>query len=341
MKAISYRGYGSPDVLEFDEIEKPAPADHEVLIKIHAASVNPLDLGELKGVPYIFRVIFGLRKPDAAQPGRPGVDLAGTVEAISGGVTQFKPGDEVFGVCVDNPQNTGVKVWVHSQGSFAEYASVTELALVLKPNNVSFEQAAAVPVAALTALQGLRDKGKIQPGHKVLIHGAGGGVGTFAVQIARSFGAEVTAVSSTKNLDLLRSLCADHVVDYAQSDFTASEKRYDVIFDCYASHPLSDCRRVLTPRGIYVSIGGAASSGALGMMARLLQMLSYSKFTSRKMVAFLARPLQHDLTFLRGLMESGKLTPVIDRSFALSETANALRYLEHGHPSGKVAITVT
>ena len=222
MKAMVYHNYGSPDVLQYEEIEKPAPEDNEVLIKVRAASVNPLDRGELKGLPYIFRLVFGLRKPEATRPGRPGVDVAGQVEAVGRNVTHFKPGDEVFGVCISNPQASSVKVWVHHQGAFAEYACVPESTLVLKPNNVTFEQAASVPVAALTALQGLRDKGHIQPGQKVLIHGAGGGVGTFAVQIAKSFGADVTGVSSTGNMDMVQSIGADQVIDYTQEDFTKS-----------------------------------------------------------------------------------------------------------------------
>jgi NADPH:quinone reductase-like Zn-dependent oxidoreductase len=219
------------------------------LIKVRAASVNPLDRGGLKGVPFIFRIAFGLRKPKATRPGRPGVDVAGLVEAVGRNVTQFKPGDAVFGVCISNPHNSGVKVWVHEQGAFAEYACAPESTLVLKPDNVTFEQAAAAPMAALTALQGLRDKGHIQPGQKVLIHGAVGGVGTFAVQIAKSFGADVTGVSRTCSVEMVRSIGADRVIDYVQEDFTKSAQRYDLIFDCYASHPLFACRRVLNPRG--------------------------------------------------------------------------------------------
>ena len=339
MKAIVYHNYGSPDVLQYEEIEKPAPEDNEVLIKVRAASVNPLDRGELKGVPYIFRIVSGLRKPEATRPGRPGVDVAGQVEAVGRNVTHFKPGDEVFGVCISNPQASGVKVWVHHQGAFAEYACVPESTLVLKPNNVTFEQAASVPVAALTALQGLRDKGHIQPGQKVLIHGAGGGVGTFAVQIAKSFGADVTGVSGTGNVDMVRSIGADQVVDYIQEDFTKSGQRYDLIFDCYASHPLSACRRVLNPRGVYVGIGTPVNAGGIGILARLIQMLLLTRLTSQKLITFLAKPSKEDLTVLQELMAAGKVTPVIDKRYSLSEVPEAIRYLEEGHARGKIVIT--
>jgi NADPH:quinone reductase-like Zn-dependent oxidoreductase len=340
MKAVVYHKYGSPDVLQHEEIEKPAPEDNEVLIRVRAASVNPLDLGELKGVPYIFRIVFGLRKPEVTRPGRPGVDVAGIVEAVGRNVNHFKPGDEVFGVCISNPQASGVKVWVHHQGAFAEYACVPESTLVLKPNNVTFEQAASVSVAALTALQGLRNRGNIQPGQKVLIHGAGGGVGTFAVQIAKSFGADVTAVSSTGNLDMVRSIGADQVIDYTQEDFTKSGQHYDLIFDCYANHPLSACKRVLNPGGIYVGVGAPATGGGIGILTRLIQMLVFSRLRSKKLVTFLAKPSKDDLIILRELMATGKVTPVIDRSYRLSEVPEAIRYLKQGHARGKVVITL-
>ena len=313
MKAIAYHNFGSPDVLQCEDIEKPVPKSHEVLIKVRAASVNPLDRGELKGVPFIFRIVLGLRKPEATRPGRPGVDVAGLVEAVGRNVTQFKPGDDVFGVCISNPHNSGVKVWVHEQGAFAEYACAPESTLVLKPDNVTFEQAAAVPMAALTALQGLRDKGHIQSGQKVLIHGAGGGVGTFAVQIAKSFGADVTAVSRTSNVEMVRSIGADQVIDYIQEDYTKSGQRYDLIFDCYASHPLSACRRVLNPRGVYVGIGTPVNAGGIGILARLIQMLLLSRLTRQRLITFLAKPSKEDLTILCELMARGKLRPVIDR----------------------------
>ena len=340
MKAIVYHNYGSPDVLQYEEIEKPAPEDNEVLIKVRAASVNPLDRGELKGVPYIFRIVFGLRKPEATRPGRPGVDVAGQVEAVGRNVTHFKPGDEVFGVCISNPHNSGVKVWVHEQGAFAEYACALESTLVLRPNNVTFEQAASVPLAALTALQGLRDKGHIQPGQKVLIHGAGGSVGTFAVQIAKSFGADVTGVSSTGNVDMVRSIGADQVIDYTQEDFAKNGQHYDLIFDCYANHPLSACKRALNPRGTYVGVGAPATGGGIGILTRLIQMLVFSRLTSQKLVTFLAKPSKDDLIILRELMATGKVTPVIDRCYRLSEVPEAIRYLEEGHARGKVVITL-
>ena len=340
MKAIAYHNFGSPDVLQCEDIEKPVPKSNEVLIKVRAASVNPLDRGELKGVPFIFRIVLGLRKPGATRPGRPGVDVAGLVEAVGRNVTQFKPGDEVFGVCFSNPHNSGVKVWVHEQGAFAEYACAPESTLVLKPDNVTFEQAAAVPMAALTALQGLRDKGHIQPGQKVLIHGAGGGVGTFAVQIAKSFGADVTGVSRTSSVEMVRSIGGDQVIDYIQEDFTQSGQRYDLIFDCYASHPLSACRRVLNPRGVYVGIGTPVNAGGIGILARLIQMLLLSRLTRQKLITFLAKPSKEDLTVLQELMAAGKITPVIDKRYSLSEVPEAIRYLEEGHARGKVVITL-
>jgi NADPH:quinone reductase-like Zn-dependent oxidoreductase len=340
MKAIAYDNFGSPDVLRCKDLEKPVPGGDEVLIKVRAASLNPLDRGELKGVPYIFRILFGLRKPEAARPGRPGVDVAGLVEAIGRDVTQFKRGDEVFGVCISNPQHSGVRVWVHHQGSFAEYACAPESTLALKPNNVTFEQAASVPVAALTALQGLRDKGHIQPGKKVLIHGAGGGVGTFAVQIAKSFGANVTAVSSTSHVEMLRSIGADQVIDYADEDFTRSGQHYDLIFDCYANHSLSEYGRVLGPGGTYVGVGPPVGLGGIGILARLIQMLVLSRFGNRKLVTFLARPSKEDLTILGKLVAAGKITPVIDRCYSLNEVPEAMRYLEEGHTRGKVVITL-
>jgi NADPH:quinone reductase-like Zn-dependent oxidoreductase len=266
--------------------------------------------------------------------------VAGQVEAVGRNVIHFKPGDEVFGVCISNPQASGVKVWVHHQGTFAEYACVLESTLVLKPNNVTFEQAASVPVAALTALQGLRDKGHIQPGQKVLIHGAGGGVGTFAVQIAKSFGADVTGVSSTGNVDMVRSIGADQVIDYTQEDFTKSGQHYDLIFDCYANHPLSACRRVLHPRGIYVGVGAPATGGGVGILTRLIQMLVFSRLTSHKLVTFLAKPSKGDLIILRELIATGKVKPVIDKRYTLSEVPEAIRYLEEGHGHGKVVITL-
>jgi NADPH:quinone reductase-like Zn-dependent oxidoreductase len=321
MKAIVYHRYGSPDVLECAEIEKPAPGDDEVLIKIRAAAVNPLDWASMRGTPFLVRLMAGLRKPKIP---RLGVDVAGQVEAVGRNVTQLKPGDEVFGSC---------------RGAFAEYACAPESAVVTKPKNMTFEQAAAVPVAAYTALQALRDKGRIQPGQKVLINGASGGVGTFAVQIAKSFGAEVTGVCSTRNLDLVRSIGADRVIDYTQEDFTQSGQRYDLLLDCIANHSLSACRRVLNPRGIYILVGGRDSRW-IDPLPRLVQVLVLSRFVSQSLVLCMARRSKEDLTLLRDLLEAGKITPVIDRSYRLSEVPQAVGYLGEGHARGKVVITL-
>jgi NADPH:quinone reductase-like Zn-dependent oxidoreductase len=322
MKAIVYHSYGSPDVLKCEEIEKPTAGDNEVLIKVRAASVNPLDWHFMRGTPYFVRIPAGLRKPKIT---RLGVDVAGQVEAVGRNVTQFKPGDEVFGSC---------------RGAFAEYACTSESALAMKPNNVTFEQAASVPLAALTALQGLRDKGQIQPGQKVLINGAAGGVGTFAVQIAKSFGAEVTGVCSTRNVEMVRSLGADRVIDYTQEDFTKSGQRYDLIFDCVGNHSLSACRRVLNPKGIYIAVGGPSGRWMIGSLARAITAPVLSRFVGQKLFMVLARRSKEDLTIMRELMESGKITPVIDRCYTLSEVPEAIRYLEEGHARGKVIITL-
>ena len=322
MKAIVYHDYGSPDVLQLEEIEKPVAADNEVLIKVRAASVNPLDWHFMRGTPYIVRIVMtGLSKPKNP---RLGVDVAGQVEAVGSTVTQFKPGDEVFGTC---------------RGAFAEYVCTSASNLVIKPTNVTFEQAAAVPIAAFTALQGLRDKGKIQPGHKVLVNGASGGIGTFAVQIAKSYGAEITGVCSTRNADMVRSIGADRVIDYTQEDFTKSEQRYDLIFDAVGNHSLSARRRVLSPKGICVMAGGPSGRWQIGL-ARSIKALIWSQFSSRKLIGLLAKSTKEDLTILQNLMETGKVTPVIDRRYKLSELPEAIRYLEEGHTRGKVVITV-
>jgi NADPH:quinone reductase-like Zn-dependent oxidoreductase len=337
MKAAVYTRYGPPDVVQIKDVEKPVPTDDGVLIKVRAASVNPLDEGLLKGGG---RVVTGLRKPKVT---RVGVDVAGQVEAVGRNVTQFKPGDEVFGACISDPQASSVRVWI-PQGAFAEYACVPESALVMKPDNVTFEQAASAPVAAFTALQGLRDKGHIQPGQKVLINGAAGGVGTFAVQIAKSFGAKVTGVCSTRNVDMVRSIGADRVIDYTQQDFTKSgqsyDKRYDLFFDCIGNHSLSACRRVLNPKGIYVMVGERSGRGMIGLLARLITALVLSRFVSQKLVTFLARPNKADLTIMHELMRAGKITPVIDRCYSLSEVPEAIRYLKEGHARGKVIVTL-
>jgi NADPH:quinone reductase-like Zn-dependent oxidoreductase len=326
MKAVVYTNYGSPDVLEIRDIKKPVPNDDQVLIKVRAASINPLDWHFMEGTPYIMRAMgVGLRKP---KDPRLGVDYAGTVEAVGKNVTQFKPGDEVLG---------------GKSGAFAEYVCArADRAIVLKPANITFEQAASVPIAAITALQGLRDKGKIQPGQKVLINGASGGVGTFAVQIAKSFGADVTGVCSTRNLDMVRSLGADHVIDYTKEDFTKNGQRYDLILDNVGTQPLSGFRRVLNPNGILVMIGGGGPNdgGLIGPLGRPVKALLLSPFISQKMGMLMAELNKKDLTILGDLMQSGKVTPVIDRTYPLSQIAEAIRYLEQGHARGKVVITV-
>jgi NADPH:quinone reductase-like Zn-dependent oxidoreductase len=326
MKAVVYTNYGSPDVLEIRDIKKPVPNDDQILIKVRAASINPLDWHFMEGTPYIMRAMgVGLRKP---KDPRLGVDMAGQVEAVGKNVTQFKPGDEVFG---------------GRTGAFAEYVCArADRAIVLKPANLTFEQAASVPIAAITALQGLRDKGKIQPGQKVLINGASGGVGTFAVQIAKSFGADVTGVCSTRNLDLVRSLGADHVIDYTKEDFTKGDQRYDLILDNVGTQPLSGFRRVLNPNGIFVMIGGGGPNdgGLIGPLGRPVKALLLSPFISQKMGMLMAELNKKDLTTLGDLMQSGKVTPVIDRTYPLSKIAEAIRYLEQGHARGKVVITV-
>ena len=319
MKAIVYRDYGSPDVLRYEEVEKPVPGDEEVLLEVRAAALNALDWRILRGKPWPMRlVIGGLRKPRITRPGR---DVAGQVEAVGSKVTRFKPGNEVFGACL---------------GACAEYACAKEEKLVLKPPNISFEQAAAVPVAALTALQGLRDKGRIQPGQKVLVDGASGGVGTFAVQIAKSFGAEVTAVCSTRNVDAARSMGADHVLDYTREDFTHSGQRYDLILAANAHRSLFDYRRALKPGGVYAMAGG----GGMQMLQTMLLAPFLSLTGSKKMCSFMAKINHDDLVVLKDLLATGKVVPVIDRRYPLRETAEALRYLEEGHARGKVVITV-
>ncbi len=322
MKAIVYPQYGSPDVLQFKEVEKPVLRDGEILVKIQAASVNTLDLA-MRG-PFLARIITGwLLKP---KDQRLGVDIAGRVEAVDSTVTQFQPGDEVFGA------------WT---GSFAEYESVPENRVALKPANSSFEEAAAVPVAALTALQGLRDTGQIQPRQKVLIHGASGGVGTFAVQIAKSFGAEVTAVCSTRNVGMVRSLDADQVIAYTQEDCTRNGQRYDLILAVNGYHPMFAYRRALRPTGRYVLVGGSKAHVFQALLQALLLGPVISK-TGRQQMGFMgiAKINQKDLVYVKELLEAGKVVPVIDRRYPLGETAEAIRYLEEGHARGKVVITI-
>jgi len=323
MKGVVRRCYGPPDVLSFEERAKPTPADDEVLVKVHAASVNPLDWHYVEGTPYLVRMDRGFGKPDDP---RLGVDFAGTVEAVGKSVRRFKPGDEVFG---------------GKLGAFAQYLTVREeRAIALKPANVSFEQAASVPIAALTALQALRDKGHIKAGEKVLVNGASGGVGTFAVQIAKSYGAEVTGVCSTRNVELVRSLGADHVIDYTREDFTKGAERYDLIVDNVSTHSVSDYRRVLSPNGVFVMIGSTTPGNWFGWLKLPLEAWVLSPFMNQKFGMMLADLNKDDLAVMGGLMQSGKVTPVIDRTYKLSETAEAIRYLEKGHARGKVALTV-
>ena len=322
MKAIVYHCYGSPDVLRCEEIENPVPGDDEVLIKVRAASVNPFDWHFMRGMPYPVRIIGGLRKPKIT---RLGVDVAGQVEAVGRNVTQFRLGDEVFGSC---------------RGALAEYACTSESALALKPDNATFAQAASVPLAAYTALQGLRDKGHIQPGQKVLINGAAGGVGTFAVQIAKWFGADVTGVCSTRNVEMVRSIGADQVIDYTREDFTKNAQRYDLILDCIGNHSLSECRRVLSPKGTYIIVAGPTGRWMIRLLARMLKAIVLSWFGSQKLIPLPVRRSQADLNTMRTLMKAGKVKPVIDRCYRLSEAAEAIRYLEERHARGKVVITL-
>ena len=322
MKAITYHRYGSPDVLDFEEVDEPVAKDDEVLIRVRAASVNPRDWHFMRGLPYIMRPI-GLRIP---KDGGFGSDVAGQVEAVGKAVTRFRPGDEVFAHVLS--------------GGFAEYTCVSEDVLGLKPANLTFEQAAAVPLAALTALQGLRDHGQIQAGQKVLIIGASGGVGTFAVQLGKSFGADVTGLCSTRNLDLVRSIGADHVIDYTKEDFTQSGQKYDLIFQLAGTRSPSDCRRALTSKGKLILSSGESDGRWIGPLDRIIKAVVLSPFVSQRLGPFEAKRSKEDLQVLKELIESGKVSPVIDRTYPLSETAEAVRYLEAGHARGKVVITV-
>ena len=333
MKAAVYDKYGPPEVVRAADVAKPVPGDGEVLIRVRAAAVNPLDC-MTRGKPYTLRLMTGLLRPKTT---RLGVDVAGVVEAAGRGVTRFRPGDRVFGLCVRDPVARGAAAWA-CQGSLAEYACAPESALAAVPGNVTFEQAAAVPVAAVTALQGLRDKGRVRAGQKVLVNGAAGGVGTCAVQIARALGAEVTGVCSARNAGLVRSVGADRVIDYAREDFTEDRGAYDVVFDLVSNRPLAACRRVLKPGGTYIAAGGQGSRWFLGLIARPVTMLALSRFTSQKLVVYLARPDQEDLAAIAELMAAGKLTPVIDRRYGLNEASDALRYLQQKHAQGKVVI---
>lgn len=322
MKAIICTKYGPPDVLQLREVEKPAPGEDEVLVKVHAASVNAADWHLLTADIFLVRLMMGLFKPKRAIPG---ADIAGRVEAVGRNVKQFQPGDEVFG-----------DILMSGSGGFAEYASAPESALALKPANLSFEEAAAIPLAAVTALQGLRDQGKIQPAQKVLINGASGGVGTFAVQIAKSFGADVTAVCSTRNVEMARTLGADRVIDYTKEDFTKHGQTYDLILAVNGYHPLSAYKRALSPRGIYVMVGGAPAQ----MFQALLLGALMSEKGGKKLRSLSAKTNQKDLILLKELLEARKVVPVIDKRYPLSEVPEALRYLGAGHARGKVVITV-
>jgi NADPH:quinone reductase-like Zn-dependent oxidoreductase len=321
LKAIVYNKYGPPDVLKLKEVEKPIPDDNQVLVKIHAGSLNFGNLVLLKGEPFLARFAFGLLKPKYTIPGG---DIAGVVEAVGKNVKLFQPGDEVFG----DLSGCG---W----GGFAEYVAVPEKALALKPVNLSFEAAAAVPMAGVTALQGLR-KGKIQSGQKVMIYGASGGVGTFAVQIAKALGAEVTAVCSTRNLDIVRSIGADFCLDYSKEDFNQKKQCYDLILGVNGHQPISAYKRALSPNGNFVHVGGSGAQ----MFQAMVQGPWISMTSSKKMSSFLQRSNQDDLVFMKELLEAGKVKPVIDRSYKLSEVPKAFRYFEQGHSQGKVVITV-
>src|SRR5216110_1027644 len=325
MKAIVRCDYGLAN-LKLEDVEKPVPQDDQILVKIHAVSVNPYDWHFVEGTPYVMRAMgVGLRKPKDT---RLGVDFAGTVEAVGKNVTQFKPGDEVFG---------------GRGGAFAQYVCPRATrAVALKPASMSFEDAASVNIAGITALQALRDKGKVQPGQKVLVNGASGGVGTFAVQIAKSLGADVTGVCSTRNVDLVRSLGADRVIDYTKEDFAKGAERYDVILDNVPNHSLSECRRILNPNGKYVMIGGGGPNDNrwIGPFGRVIQTMLLSPFVSQKMGMMMAQLTKSDLAVLGDMMQSGKVKPVIDRTYKLSELPEAIRYLEEGHARGKVIITV-
>lgn len=322
MQAVVCTKYGNSDVLLLKEVHKPVPKDEEVLVKIHASSVNYGNLVLLKGEPYLARFAFGLFKPKYSIPGG---DIAGVVESVGTGVTQFQPGDEVFG-----------DLSAYGWGGFAEYVCVREDALALKPKNLSFEEAAAVPMAGVTALQALRKKGKIQPGQKVLIYGASGGVGTFAVQIAKSLGAKVTGVCSTRNVDILLSIGADHVIDYQKENFSQTQEKYDLILGVNGSQPLSVYKRVLNPHGIFLHVGGSGQ--------QLFQTMVQGPWTSiignKKIGNILQRANQKDLNFVKELLEVGSVKPVIDRKYHLSEIAEAFKYFSEGHAQGKVVITI-
>ncbi len=324
MQAIVYRRYGSPEVLELEEIPKPTPAEGQVLIRVHAASVNPYDWHFLRGTPSFIRLFIGMRRPKSP---RLGADVAGVVEAVGAKVAQFKPGDDVFGT---------------AKGSFAEYACAATSQLAVKPQEISFEQAACLPIAGITALQGLRDKGRVQAGQTVLINGAAGGVGTFAVQIAKSLGTRVTGVCSTRNVELLRSIGADEVIDYTCQDFAHSTQRYDLLFDLVGNRSLADYLCAVHPGGTYISCGGGEPDrSTTDLLARLLQNAVRSLFVSQKMPGLLAKINRDDLAILADLVQKGTVIPIVERTYSLRETAEAVRHVESGHVRGKVVIAVS
>jgi NADPH:quinone reductase-like Zn-dependent oxidoreductase len=324
MKAIVYEAYGSADILEVKDVRKPDVEADQVLVRVRAASANPYDWHFMRGVPYIARTSMGLRKPKYSLLG---TDVAGEVEAVGNAVTRFRPGDAVFGFV--------------GSGGFAEYVSAPEKLLALKPANLSFQQAATVPLAAVTALQGLRDAGEIQSGQEVLIVGASGGVGTFAVQIAKWYGADVTGVCSTRNLEMVRSIGADHVIDYTREDFTRTGQRYDLILQLAGTASPSACRRALTPKGRLVLSSGDSPGRIIGPVSRIIKAVLLSPFVGQTLRPFVAKPSSDDLQFLRELIEAGRVAPVIDRTYPLTEAADAIRYLETGRARGKVVITVS
>jgi NADPH:quinone reductase-like Zn-dependent oxidoreductase len=324
MKAIVWERYGSPDVLELQEIQKPIVKDNEVLVRIRAAGANPFDWRLMRGDPYLVRMVKGLRRPRRGSIA--GADMAGVVEAVGKEVTRLRPGEEVYAE-------------IDAGGCFAEYVSVPEKLVGLKPANLTFEQAAAVPMAGVTALQALRNVGKVQPGQKVIVNGAGGGIGTFAVQIAKAFGAEVTGVCRPSKVDLVRSLGADHVIDYTKEDFTRSPERYDLLVDTVGNHSIRDFRRVLTHKGTFAIVGGGGGR-LLGPAGQILKGMLISPFVSQRLAPVAGKPNGDDMDCLTELIEAGKITPIVDRVFALAEAAEAIRYLETGRVGGKVVIAI-
>ncbi|MEV0378508.1 NAD(P)-dependent alcohol dehydrogenase [Nonomuraea sp. NPDC050643] len=323
MKAIRYHAYGPPEVIRLEETGKPDVGDDDVLIRVRAACVNPGDLHFLRGTPYIFRLMAGLTRPKSPRLGN---DLAGEVEAVGKNVTRFQPGDGVYGC---------------APGAFAEYVVVREDGPVArKPGGLTYEQAAAVPTSGLTALQALRDKGGLKAGQRILVNGAAGGVGTFAVQLAKAYGAEVSGVCSTANVELVRSLGADHVVDYTKEDFTRSGRSYDLFLDNVGNRSLPDCRRVLTPQGAFIPNSGSGGGKVMGVVGRLVKLMVMTRFVRHRFVNFMTKENADDLDALRELIEAGKVTPVIDRSHPLAEAAEAIGYAERGHARGKVILTV-